>query len=108
MAQRRVRAEPSAPAIEHVGEPLFAIPFDDEGKDFRFFWTPEEADAAVTEEMIQRTLATVSTPIAPNFDWDEFDAAMARIGHETPPTPPIELDQRADDRLDSATSRSLR
>ena len=94
MAQRRSRPRPapSAHRLRRVGEPIFAIPFDDEGKDIRYFWSAEEADAAVTEEMIQRTLATAGTPIAPDFDWDEFDAAMARIGHETPPSPPFTLD----------------
>ena len=94
MAQRRPR-RPSAPLLSRLhplGEPIFAIPFDDEGADIRYFWSGEEADEAITEEMIQRTLATVSTPIAPDFDWDEFDATMERIGHETRPTPPFTLD----------------
>jgi hypothetical protein len=50
--------------------------------------------------MIERTLATVTTPIAPNFDWDEFDAAMARAGLTIPSQTPIEHEPQAAVRID--------
>jgi len=70
-------------------QPLIALPGRVNGKDtVEYFVDEESADAAVTDEDIQAALSVIGAWA--DLDWDEMEAELYRIGHETPPSPPIE------------------
>ena len=70
-------------------QPLIALPSRSNGKDTVHYFVDEEAaDAAITDEDIQRALVLAGA--WSDLDWDEMEAELYRIGHETPPSPPIE------------------
>jgi hypothetical protein len=55
----------------------------------RYFADEDDADAATQTEALQAALAVIGA--WSDFDWDEMEAALDRIRHESRPTPPIEL-----------------
>lgn len=55
----------------------------------RYFTHEDEADAAVTDDNIRAALSVVGA--WSDLDWDETEAALDRLRHESRPTPPIEL-----------------
>ncbi len=72
------------------GQPLIGIPFSENGHEVvRYFADEAAADAAVSEQAIQ--LAVRLAGSWSDLDWDEMEAALDRIRHESRPTPPITL-----------------
>ena len=70
-----------------MDQPLIAIPFEKDGRQVvRYFTSEEDADAA-TRDSIQQALDLAGAWA--DLDWDEMEAALYRIRHESPPTPPI-------------------
>lgn len=55
----------------------------------RYFTQEDEADAAVTDDDIRAALSTIGA--WSDLDWDEMEAALDQLRHESRPTPPIEL-----------------
>lgn len=72
------------------GQPLIGIPFSENGHEVvRYFADEAAADAAVSEQAIQ--LAVRLAGSWSDLDWDEMEAALDHIRHESRPTPPITL-----------------
>ena len=70
--------------------PLIALPGRTNGKDTVHYFVDEQtADAAITDEDIQASLSAIGA--WSDLDWDEMESELYRLGHEVPPTPPIEL-----------------
>ena len=71
-----------------MDQPLIAILFEKDGRQVvRYFTSEEEADAATSEDGIQQALSAIGA--WSDLDWDEMEAALDRIRHESKPTPPI-------------------
>ena len=72
------------------GQPLIGIPFAENGHEIiRYFIDETTADAAVREQTIQQAVSLAGS--WSDLDWDEMEAALDRIRHDSPPTPPITL-----------------
>jgi hypothetical protein len=72
------------------GQPLIGIPFSENGHEvIRYFTDEAAADAAVREQAIQRAVSLAGS--WSDLEWVEMEAALDRIRHESPPTPPITL-----------------
>jgi hypothetical protein len=69
------------------GEPLIAIPTEDGGT--IYYTSVEEADAAITEEMIQRALSLAGA--WSDLADEDVEGDLERMRHEAPPSPPISL-----------------
>lgn len=54
----------------------------------RYFTHEDEADAAITSDDVQAALSTIGA--WSDLDWDELEASLDRIRHESRPTPPID------------------
>jgi hypothetical protein len=80
-----------APAwSSEFGQPLIGIPFAENGHEvIRYFIDETTADAAVREQEVQQAVSLAGT--WSDLDWDEMEAALDRIRHDNPPTPPITL-----------------
>ncbi len=71
-----------------MDQPLIAILFEKDGRQVvRYFTSEEEADAATADDGIQLALSAIGA--WSDLDWDEMEAALDRIRHESRPTPPI-------------------
>lgn len=66
-------------------QPLFAIPMDD--GTIRYFVSEEEADAAITDEMIAEAIRQAGA--WSDLADEDVEGALDRMRHETPPSPPI-------------------
>ena len=94
---RRYKTAKMAEQIEQVpplssdfGQPLIGIPFSENGHEvIRYFIDEAAADAAIREQAIQQAVNLAGC--WRDLDWDEMEAALDRIRHESPPTPPITL-----------------
>ena len=72
------------------GQPLIGILFAENGHEvIRYFIDETTADAAVRQQAIQRAVSLAGS--WGDLDWVEMEAALDRIRHESPPTPPITL-----------------
>ena len=72
------------------GQPLIGIPFAENGHEvIRYFIDEAAADAAIREQAIQQAVSLAGS--WSDLYWDEMEAALERIRHESPPTPPITL-----------------
>lgn len=72
------------------GQPLIGIPFSENGHEVvRYFADEAAADAAVSPQAIQLAVSLAGS--WSDLDWDEMEAALDRIRHESRPTPPITL-----------------
>jgi hypothetical protein len=97
LQQRREKVSKMAEQIEHAppwssdfGQPLIGIPFSENGHEvIRYFIDETAADAAVREQAMQRAVSLAGS--WGDLDWDEMEAALDRIRHDSPPTPPITL-----------------
>ncbi len=70
-------------------QPLIAIPLEEAGREVvRYFPDEEAADAAASDQSIHQALALAGA--WSDLDWDEMERELDRIGHENPPTPPID------------------
>lgn len=81
----------TAPITLTSHQPLIGIPFDENGQEVvRYFSEETLADQAVSTDATQDALNLAGA-------WSDLDAdamleALDHIRHDTPPTPPIELD----------------
>lgn len=97
LQQRREKVSKMAEQIAHTppwssdfGQPLIGIPFAENGHEvIRYFIDETAADAAVREQAIQQAVSLAGS--WSDLDWDEMEAALDRIRHDSPPTPPITL-----------------
>jgi hypothetical protein len=67
MAQRRPKPATTHAGITPIGEPLYLLPIDEEGKEWRSFWSEEEVDAAITDDVIREARAMAGA-------WSDLDA----------------------------------
>ena len=78
------------PLSSDFGQPLIGIPFSENGHEvIRYFTDEAAADAAIREQTMQRAVSLAGR--WGDLDWDEMEAALDRIRHESRPTPPITL-----------------
>ncbi len=70
-------------------QPLIGILREDNGREFVEYTVEDNADESSTSQVLQAALAVVGA--WSDLDWDEMEAALDRIRHESVPTPPIEL-----------------
>lgn len=88
-----VRGEPARPALPDDArllvdedQPLIAIPMDEDGRRGVAYYTSDAtADAALTDEAVQRAKALAGAWA--DLDWDEVAAELHRIRHEASPAP---------------------
>lgn len=72
------------------GQPLIGIPFAENGHEvIRYFIDEATADAAVREQAVQQAVSLAGS--WSDLVWDEMEAALDRIRHDSSPTPPITL-----------------
>ena len=70
------------------GQPLIGIMTEAEGHAVvRYFTTEQDADRALVEDATEAALALAGT--WSDLAWDELEEALARMRHESPPTPPL-------------------
>jgi hypothetical protein len=70
-------------------QPLIAIPIEEDGREVvRYFTDDAAADAALPRSATEDALAAIGS--WSDLDWDDLERALYRIGHENPPTPPID------------------
>ncbi len=78
--------EQAPPPSSDFGQPLIGIPFSENGHEvIRYFIDETAADAAVREQAIQQAMSLAGS--WGDLDWDEMEATLDRIRHESPPTP---------------------
>ena len=88
MAERR--RDPSLSLVAESDQPLIAIPLDEDGREgVRYLVAEAVSDAAQLERVTREALGVIGA--WDDLDWDELEAALDRIRHESRPTPPIEL-----------------
>ncbi|MCW5850903.1 MAG: hypothetical protein KIT87_12580 [Anaerolineae bacterium] len=70
-------------------QPLIGIIMEEDGQEVVYYFTDDsDADAAETDADVQAALSVIGA--WRNLDWEETSAALDRIRHAIPPTPPIE------------------
>ena len=86
MAARRT--QPQSLVLD-ARQALVAIPLEEAGREVvRYFPDEEPAEAATSDQSVQRALALAGA--WSDLDWDEMERELHRIGHEAPPTPPLD------------------
>lgn len=86
-ARRHVAHEPLF--VVQGDEPLIAIPGTEDGEDAVTYFTSEEAaDAATTDDIVRTALALAGA--WSDLSWEDVEAALYRIRHESEPTPPLD------------------
>ena len=84
------RSDPRAILSVRADQPLIGVILQEDGQELvRYFTDEEAADAGRPYDVTQQALSVIGSWA--DLDWDEMEAALDRIRHETPPTPPIEL-----------------
>lgn len=84
----RQRTTPAGGRVAEDDQPLIAIPME-EGRQVVWSFTDDAvADAALADHDVQAALAAIGA--WPDLDWDDMERVLYRIGHENPPTPPID------------------
>jgi len=74
--------------VAFPGDPLIGIPVIEHGQQVVHYFTSEvEADAFAASRRNGRDLAGIWA----DMDWEETEAALDRIRHSVPPTPPIDF-----------------
>lgn len=73
------------------GEPLIGVLVPDEHDEgaVTYFTDEDEADQTVTDAAVQAALALAGA--WSDVPWEEIEAGLDRIRHESEPTPPLEL-----------------
>ncbi len=75
--------------VARRGQPLIAIPWEENGEEVTYYFVDEEsANAFVAERRAQPDLSWIGAWA--HLDWDELEDALDRIRHESKPTPPID------------------
>ena len=83
------RSPQSQSLVVDERQPLIAIPLEEAGQAVvRYFGDDAAADAALPCSVTEEALAAIGA--WDDLDWDEMERELYRIGHENPPTPPIE------------------
>ena len=68
---------------------LIAVPLEEAGREVaRYFPDEEAAGVAASDQSIDQALALAGA--WSDLDWEEMERELDRIGHEHPPTPPID------------------
>lgn len=71
-------------------QPLIGIIMQEDSQDVvRYFTDEEAADRGLPDSVTLQALGVIGE--WKDLDWDDMEAALDRIRHETPATPPIEL-----------------
>jgi hypothetical protein len=72
------------------GQPLIGVVTEEQGQEVvRYFSTEQDADRVLVEDTMQEALSLAGA--WSDLEWDELAEALARIRHETPPTPPLQV-----------------
>jgi hypothetical protein len=72
-----------------IDAPLIGVVQHEDGREVvRYFTDEREADQTSRQASIQRALDLAGA--WSDLDWDEMEAALDRIRHESRPTPPID------------------
>jgi hypothetical protein len=70
------------------GEPLIGVITEEQGREVvRYFTKEADADRVLVEDTTQAALALAGA--WNDLAWDELEEALARIRHESSPTPPL-------------------
>ncbi len=70
-------------------QPLIAVPVENNGEEeVRYFTDDAEADAALGQEATREAIKLAG--VWSDLDGDDMLASLARMRHESKPTPPIE------------------
>ena len=81
-------SQPSSLVVEG-DQPVLAIPSEENGREVVLYFTDEAAaEAAAADDSIAEALRLGGA--WQDLDWAEMERALERIGHENPPTPPID------------------
>ncbi len=81
--------QPTSFVLDH-DQALIGIPAVVDGREVtRYVVESEGVDEAPDERVTQAALSVIGT--WSDLDWNELEAALDRIRHESTPTPPIEL-----------------
>jgi hypothetical protein len=71
-------------------QPLLGVVVKENGHDVTHYFVEDEAsDEAAAGDAVEEALRAIGS--WSDLDWDEMEAALDRIRHDTPPSPPIEL-----------------
>lgn len=71
-------------------QPLIGVIGVEHGQEVVYYFAEEKSvDAALGHDVTQSALGAIGA--WSDLDWDQLEAALYQIRHETPPTPPIEL-----------------
>ncbi len=88
MRERHARRIPALSA--RTDQPLIGIILQENNHDVvRYFADEEDAEEGQPSSVTQQALDVVGT--WSDLDWNDMEAALYRMRHETPPTPPIDL-----------------
>lgn len=68
--------------------PLIGVFVHENGKDVTRYFSDEKAADAVAGSSLDAALSVIGA--WSDLDWDEMEAALDRIRHESQPTPPID------------------
>ena len=79
---------PDQPTLVVSGErPLIGVMENDET--VRYFTDENEAEASESTPSVKRALSLLG--VWADLDWTEAEAALDRIRHSSPPSPPLDL-----------------
>ena len=69
------------------GQPLFAVPVVEHGRNVTYYFTDDETADEVLPPATQAALNAIGA--WSHLDWDEVYESLDRIRHESDPTPPL-------------------
>jgi hypothetical protein len=74
-----------------LDQPLIGLILEERGQAVvRYFATEEDADRATAAQQVVDDALSLAG-VWSDLDWQDMQAALDRIRHASPPTPPIEL-----------------
>jgi hypothetical protein len=86
MAERRPE---QASLVVESDQPLIAVPLEENGRAVEQYFVEQPlSDVAGSEQSIQEALSLGG--VWSDLDWEDMERELYRIGHENPPTPPID------------------
>ncbi len=85
---QHIEARPEQSMSVGHDQPLIGIPVRENGRSVvRYFADDDSADVAAAAAVTQQALAAIGS--WSDLDWDEMIDALARIRHDSTPTPPM-------------------
>jgi hypothetical protein len=73
-----------------LGQPLIGVVIEEQGHEVvRYFTKEQDAERVLVEDTTQAALVLAGA--WSDLAWDELAQALARIRHESPPTPPLQV-----------------